>query len=143
MSPRRACGNTAGMGQATPTPNPLRVFLAEDSALIRQRLETMIAAAGAATVGQANNSGEAIRGILDTRPELVILDIQLKEGSGFDVLRAIYEQAPDIDIYLFSNFDSYPYRQLAERLGARGVFDKCREFENMRDLIAQRAASRR
>jgi len=130
------------MQQATTAADPLRVFVAEDSPLILERLEAMIALAGADQVGCASGVEAAIRGILSARPELVILDVQLADGTGFDVLRAIREQAPEIDIYLFSNFAAYPYRQLAERLGARGFFDKSREFESMRDVVAQRAAAR-
>jgi DNA-binding NarL/FixJ family response regulator len=130
------------MQQATTAADPLRVFVAEDSPLILERLEAMIALAGADQVGCASRVEAAIRGILSARPELVILDVQLADGTGFDVLRAIREQAPEIDIYLFSNFAAYPYRQLAERLGARGFFDKSREFESMRDVVAQRAAAR-
>ena len=133
---------TAGMGPASAIANPLRVFVVEDSPPIRERLEAMIGDAGAATAGSAGGVDAAISGILELRPELVILDIQLAEGTGFDVLRAIREQAPEIDVYLFSNFATYPYRQLAERLGAQGFFDKSREFDSMRDLVAQRAAHR-
>jgi DNA-binding NarL/FixJ family response regulator len=129
------------MGQATAISDPLRVFVVEDTPAIRMRIEAMVVEAGAATVGTASSVDAAIRGILDLLPELVILDIQLADGTGFDVLRAIRGQAPDVDIYLFSNFAAYPYRQLAERLGARGFFDKSREFDNMRDLIAQRVAA--
>jgi len=142
MVARRARRQTAGMGQATPITNPLRVFVVEDTLPIRMRIEEMVAEAGAAAVGHAGGVDAAIRGILDLRPELVILDIQLADGTGFDVLRAIRGQAPDVDIYLFSNFAAYPYRQLAERLGARGFFDKSREFDRMRDLVAQRAAGK-
>jgi len=130
------------MEQSFATAAPLGVFLVEDSALIRDRLEAMLALAGAATAGHANTVAGAIPAILAARPDLVILDIQLADGTGFDVLRAVREQAPEIDVYLFSNFASYPYRQLAERLGARGFFDKSREFDSMRDAVAQRAASR-
>lgn len=121
---------------------PLSVFVVEDTPLIRVRIEEMVAETGAALAGYAVGVEAAIGAILQARPDLVILDIQLADGTGFDVLRAIRSQAPGVDFYLFSNFDAYPYRQLAERLGARGFFDKSREFDSMRELIAQRAASR-
>ncbi len=130
------------MEQVSATTAPLGVFLVEDSALIRTRLEAMIALAGAATAGHANTASGAIRSILDARPDLVILDIQLADGTGFDVLRALAEQAPGMDVVLYSNFSAYPYRQLAERLGARGFFDKSMEFEGIRDAVAQRVAAR-
>jgi DNA-binding NarL/FixJ family response regulator len=130
------------MEQATATAAPLRVFVAEDSPLIRERLAAMLVEAGAAESGHATGVAAAIEGILEQRPELVILDVQLVDGTGFDVLRAVRERAPEIDVYLFSNFAAYPYRQLAERLGARGFFDKSTEFGLLRDVVAQRAATR-
>jgi two-component system OmpR family response regulator len=137
-SPRR---HTAGMETASKAAAPLRVFVVEDSALIRERLEAMIVQAGAVSAGHAAGVDAAIQAILAQRPDLVILDIQLVDGTGFDVLRALHDRAPDIDIYLLSNHAAYPYRQLAERLGARGFFDKSKEFGRMRDVVVQRAAA--
>ena len=115
--------------------------MVEDSLLIRERLDAMISVAGATVAGHASTAEAAIASILVERPDLVILDMQLADGTGFDVLRAIRKQAPEIDVYFLSNFAAYPYRDLAERLGAKGFFDKSREFERMRDVVAQRAAT--
>jgi DNA-binding NarL/FixJ family response regulator len=120
----------------------LRIFVAEDSPLIRERIEAMIAECGGETIGRSGNVGPATREILERRPDLVILDIQLADGTGFDVLRALHDAAPEIEVLFFSNFAADPYRQLAERLGARGFFDKSREFGQLRDAVAQRAAAR-
>ena len=124
------------------TAAPLRVFVVEDSALIRERLETMIVEAGAVAAGYAIGVAAAIHAILQGRPDLVILDVQLADGTGFDVLRALRKQAPEIDVYLFSNFAADPYRQLAGTLGAKGFFDKSREFGRMGEIVAQRASAR-
>jgi DNA-binding NarL/FixJ family response regulator len=121
---------------------PLRVLLAEDSALIRERLGEVLAGCGADMVGHAAHVAAATRQILQSRPDLVILDIQLADGTGFDVLRAVHDQAPEIEILMFSNFSADPYRQLAGRFGVRGFFDKSREFDSLRDAIAQRVATR-
>jgi ABC-type proline/glycine betaine transport system ATPase subunit len=83
----------------------------------------------------------AVARALAARPDLVLLDINLAEGSGFDVLRAVHAEAPQIEFYMLSNFAAFPYRDLAERLGARAFFDKSKEFKRVRDLIAQRAAA--
>jgi len=120
----------------------LRVFVVDDSPLIRERLEAMITLAGAEAAGHASGVAAAVRAILLERPEIVILDVQLADGSGFDVLRAVRKQAPEIDVYLLTNFAADPYRQLAERFGARGFFDKSSEFGRMHDVVAQRAAAR-
>ena len=85
--------------------------------------------------GHAADAESAIRDILAGSPDVVLLDISLADGSGFDVLRAVRPQAPQIDFYVLSNVSSYPYRQLAGTLGARGFFDKSTEFERVRDSV--------
>ena len=124
--------------QTEPIPAaPVRVFVVEDSPRIRQRLDELISLAGAEIVGHAAEVGPATRAILETHPDIVILDLQLADGTGFDVLRAVHDVAPEIEIYLFTNFATDPYRQLAERLGASGFIDKSREFERVHDVIVQ------
>src|SRR5436190_424445 len=81
-------------------------------------------------------AADAISGILETRPDLVVLDVHLAEGSGFDVLRALHAQAPELEVVVLTNYSADPYRQIAERFGARALFDKTREFERVRDLVA-------
>ena len=119
----------------------LKVFIVEDSPIVRERLLTLLGSIeGAAAVGQASRAGEAIDGILAAQPDAVVLDLKLAEGSGFDVLRAVHERAPAIDLYMLSNFAAEPYRRLAARLGARDFFDKSHEFQRVRDVLAARAA---
>lgn len=119
----------------------MQVFLVEDCAPVRERLVAMLQAVpGTEVVGHASDAVGAIRDILAARPDVVVLDISLANGSGFDVLRAVRPEAPQIDFYMLSNFAAYPYRQLAGKLGARGFFDKTSEFERVREVIAQRAS---
>ena len=120
----------------------MQVFLVEDSAAIRERVAALFEATpNVELVGHAADADGAIRDILAGSPDVVLLDISLAAGSGFDVLRAVRPQAPEIDFYMLSNFAADPYRQLAGRLGARGFFDKSREFERVREVIVQRAAA--
>lgn len=120
----------------------MQVFLVEDSVLVRDRLARLLMEVpGTTIVGHASSAASAIREILATRPDLVVLDVQLAEGSGFDVLRALRAQAPELEVVMLSNYSADPYRQIAERFGARALFDKAREFERVRDLVAERAAN--
>lgn len=118
------------------------VYLVEDSAPVRERLTAMLQAIpGARVVGHAATARAAVEDILAMRPDLVLCDLNLKQGTGFEVLRAIRERAPEIDCYMLSNFATGPYRRLAAELGARDFFDKSTEFERVLDIVAQRAAS--
>jgi DNA-binding NarL/FixJ family response regulator len=113
-----------------------KVFLVDDSPLVRERLAQMIGALPhTQVVGQAAGVQEAIRGILAAQPDVVLLDLSLDQGSGFDVLSAVHPQAPGIAFYMLSNFASEPYRRHAERLGARGFFDKSTDMERMRATL--------
>jgi DNA-binding NarL/FixJ family response regulator len=114
----------------------MTVFLVEDAPLLRERLTALIASVGASTVGHAERAAEAIDGILASRPDVVVLDLHLKEGSGFDVLRAVRKIAPGIAFFVLTNHPIDSLRAAATRMGARGFFDKSSEFEKLRDVLA-------
>jgi DNA-binding NarL/FixJ family response regulator len=114
-----------------------KVFLVDDSPLVRQRLALMVGGLPQTeVVGQAAGVDEAIRGILAARPDVVLLDLSLDHGgSGFEVLSAIRAQDPAIAFYVLSNFASEPYRRHAERLGALAFFDKSTDLERLRATL--------
>lgn len=119
----------------------MKVFLVEDSPLLRFRLEAMLdAIAGASVVGHASAAPAAVDAILRAQPDTVVLDLHLEEGNGFDVLKALQQAAPQIAVYVLTNFPSEPYRRKAASLGARGFFDKSAEFDRLRDTLARQAA---
>ena len=117
----------------------MKVFLVEDAPLLRERLAALIASVpGATTVGQATAAQEAIEAIRAAAPDAVVLDLHLHEGNGFDVLHVLRKEAPQIDVYVVTNFANDSYRQVAARLGARGFFDKSTEFDKLREALATR-----
>lgn len=121
---------------------PLKVFLVEDSPILVDRLRALFSTIdGVSQVGHAAGASIAIHRILAERPDVVVLDIKLDQGTGFDVLRALHEQAPEIAVLMLSNFATEPYRRLAAELGAQDFFDKSTELEDMRAAIAGRAAT--
>jgi DNA-binding NarL/FixJ family response regulator len=120
-----------------------KVFLVEDSPLVLGRLTALLSGLpGTLVVGHASGALEAVEAILSTRPDVVVVDLKLAQGTGFEVLSALHEKAPGIDCYMLSNFSAEPYRRQAARLGAHDFFDKTNEFERVRDVVAQRAADR-
>jgi two-component system response regulator DevR len=114
----------------------MKVFLVEDSELLRGRLEAMIRSIpGAEVVGQAEGADEAVQKILALHPDTVVLDIHLKQGNGFDVMRSVNGTLPGVGFYVLTNYPAAAYRASAERNGARGFFDKSSEFERLRDTL--------
>ncbi len=143
MEPGHAPLQTAVMESRTASEKTLEVFLVENSPPIRERLLTLLApVAGIRVVGFAERADDAIREIVRKRPDAVILDLNLASGidsSGIDVLRALRAEAPEVEVFVLTNFANSQYRRLCTSLGAHGFFDKSTEFEKVRDAIAARA----
>lgn len=119
----------------------MKVFLVEDAPLLRERLAALIASVpGASTVGQAAGAHEAIQAIGEAAPDVVVLDLHLNQGNGFEVLRALKQGGRRIDVYVITNYASDSYRKVAANLGARGFFDKSTEFDKLREALASRVA---
>ena len=115
----------------------MKVFLVEDAPLLRERLEALIAAIpGVTSVGHAAGAKEALAGILAQRPDAVVLDLHLTEGTGFDVMRGLRAAAFAPAIYVLTNYPLEGYRASAERLGARAFFDKSNDIARLRDALA-------
>jgi DNA-binding NarL/FixJ family response regulator len=116
----------------------MKVFLVEDSPMLRERLQGILASVpGTQAVGHAATAQAAIAGIRSALPDIVVLDIQLEEGNGFEVMQAIRELLPDVKFYVLTNFANEAYQRKAEKLGARGFYDKSRQFEELRERLRQ------
>jgi two-component system, NarL family, response regulator DevR len=114
----------------------MKVFLVEDSPMLRERVQAILASVpGTQAVGHAATAQAAIAGIQSARPDIVVLDIQLEEGSGFEVMQVIRKLLPEVKFYVLTNFANEAYQRKAERLGACGFFDKSREFEQLRETL--------
>jgi DNA-binding NarL/FixJ family response regulator len=116
----------------------VKVFLVEDSPILRERLLALLASIpGAQSCGHAAGAAEAIAAIEAAKPDAVVLDIQLASGNGFDVLRAV---GGTTAVYVLTNFANDGYRRKAESLGAHGFFDKSTEVERLRQALMQSGA---
>ncbi len=110
---------------------PVKVFLADDSALIRDRVAAMLVAGAMNVVGQAETPQDSIDGILAAHPDVVVLDVQLEGGSGLEVLRAVRQVDPRIAFVVFSNNAGPAYRKRYLGEGAQRFLDKTTEFDQL------------
>jgi len=116
--------------------SPLRVLLVEDSPLIRERLAESIA-------GQADSEQAAI-GMLSAAPwDAMVLDLQLRHGTGLGVLRAlISRRPPNTKVIVLTNYAFPQYRAKSMALGADYFFDKAREYHRVREVLDDLASDR-
>ena len=114
------------------------VFLVEDSSLIRERLLQLLDAMPAVNViGYAETPSEALEQIRIRQPDVVVLDIKLKGGSGIKVLREVKRHMPAIVVIMLTNYTSPQFRIQCMQAGADYFLDKTNEFQNIASILAQ------
>lgn len=114
----------------------MKILLADDSHIIRERLNKMISAIPDATViGEAHNGEEALEMLLYYKPDIAVLDIRMPIRSGFDVIEAAKQVLPDTKFLVLTNYYDPSSVTRARNAGADFVFDKSTEFEIMLQTI--------
>jgi DNA-binding NarL/FixJ family response regulator len=120
---------------------PLRVVIVEDSERILTHLaEELSAIDNVRIAGTAATEADALRLLGQGNWDLAILDLQLKEGNGLRVLKAVREQFADAGaIAVFTNYAFPQYRKRSLELGADYFFDKSRELPRLVALAGDMA----
>ena len=124
---------------------PVRVFLVEDSSIIRERLSESIIQEGRIEIaGYADTEADALRALRENVFDAVVLDLQLKHGSGLAVLKAMRagDAAHPSVFIVFTNYDFPHYRAKSAQLGADYFFDKAREYDRVREVLEDIACVR-
>jgi DNA-binding NarL/FixJ family response regulator len=97
----------------------LNVLIVDDSRVLQERLAGMLSGvSGLNIIGQAQSFAEARRIIRELQPDVVVLDIQLGDGNGIDLLRETKKKYPAIRFIVFTNQCELQYRQRCNDLGA-------------------------
>lgn len=113
---------------ASAKPGTIRVVLVDDSALVRQGIKSVLTAQNPtppiSVIGEAANVAEAIATAVELKPDVVLLDIRLPDGSGFDACKEILKRLPDTRILVLTSFtnDSFIYDAITS--GAQGYLMK-------------------
>lgn len=114
----------------------MNVFIADDSPLVRERLVKLIARRQPdARVSESQDVPSTIAAIDNDRPDVLILDLRMPGGSGFDVLSHIQRHNLAIRVIVLTNFASEVNERRSHKLGAHFFFDKTKEFERALDVL--------
>ena len=102
-----------------------RVFLVDDHPLVRDGLKMLIEAEhDLVVVGEAEEPGEALAAIAADPPDVALVDLSLKRGSGLDVIKALRTRQPQVQTLVLSMHDAISDVERALRAGARGYVMK-------------------
>jgi DNA-binding NarL/FixJ family response regulator len=116
----------------------LTVFLADDSALIRERLPGMLAEiTEVELIGQASDGIEAINSVRELKPDVVVLDIRMPGKNGMEVLQELKKFEPAPCVIIMTNYPYPQYRKKCLDLGADYFLDKSTDFDRLLTVIKQ------
>ena len=108
-----------------PENGKIDVFVIDDHPLVRDSLAMLINQQDDMRVcGEAEDMASALRGLVQTAPDIAIVDLSLKEGSGLDLIKHLKAKTPDVQVVVLSMHDEKLYAERCIRAGARGYVMK-------------------
>jgi DNA-binding NarL/FixJ family response regulator len=122
----------------------MKVFVVEDSAPVRERIIEMIhEIEDVEVVGEAGTFDTAVDGIMNTRPDVAVLDIKLADdrGSGIDVLNQVRKGLPAMKAIMLSNYATPQHMKASSDAGAEYFLDKSADFERITEILEQMKSS--
>ena len=120
----------------TPADRSLNVLLVEDSKVLAERLCEMLAGiSGLDLTAVVDTEAAALGAVEHGKIDVVLLDLHLRQGTGFGVLRGITRQTKRPVVVVLTNYDLAEYRRTATALGAQYFLDKVRDMDQLPDVM--------
>jgi DNA-binding NarL/FixJ family response regulator len=123
---------------------PIRVFLADDHAILRDGLRALLEAqSDIAVVGEAASGRESVRQVQQLRPDVVLMDIAMPELNGIDATLEIHASCPATQIVILSMYSTAEHIFRAFQAGARGYLLKESAGQEVVEAVRAVQAGRR
>ena len=128
--------NLTSLMDATSTAHSLRVLLVEDSPVLTEHLtEAIQQITDVSLIGTADTEAAAVAAVKSESVDVIILDLHLRQGTGFGVMRALAMKQPPPRIIILTNYDLPEYRKAALALGATYFLDKARDYNRLPEVL--------
>jgi len=103
---------------------PIRLLIADDHAVVRAGVCSMVRDSDIEVVAEASNGTEAVRLAQEHKPDLVLCDVRMPEVDGIACLGKLREELPEMPVLMFSAYDNPTYIARSVALGACGYLMK-------------------
>ena len=107
------------------------MLVVDDSVAVRTRVVALLEEVGLVVVGEAANAAEGLRFACALRPQAIVLDLHLPDGSGLEILPALKALEPPPIVAILTNAAHPAARTRSHALGADYFFDKSSEFHRV------------
>ena len=125
--------SAAIMPSDAPLPRRIRIFVVDDHPMVRKGLHMLLNLQPDLQVcGDAAGVSTAKSGILELRPDLVVVDLGLQDGDGFELLEWLRQHHPYMKRLVFTLHDDLAYSERAFKYGAQGYVVK---YDGTQELI--------
>ena len=114
----------------------MRILLADDHALFRDGVASLLAAWGHEVVGQVSDGEAAVQAAVRLRPDLVLMDVAMPGGGGLAATRRLAADAPEVAIVMLTAGEGVDDLFAAIKAGARGYLLKNLESGELRGMLA-------
>lgn len=101
-----------------------KILIVDDSSIMRKMIRQTLVDQRHTVAGEAKNGREAVEMYQRLHPDVVTMDITMREMDGFEAAREIRGIDPDARIIFLTNLDEDKYSEDAKRLGAVGYVNK-------------------
>ncbi len=113
----------------------VRVVLADDHALVRSGIRSLLEASGNQVVGEAATGSDAVRLVKEHAPDVALLDVAMHSQNGIEAAREIRREHPGVKIVMLSMHDEPQYIEQARAAGASGYVLKESAFDQVLQAI--------
>jgi len=114
----------------------IRAIVADDHAVVRRGLRELLAESSEVTViGEAGTARETLEQVRNGKWDVLVLDINLPDGSGLDVLRQVKQEYPQLPVLILTIYAEEQFAVRALRAGAAGYLTKESAPEELLDAI--------
>lgn len=102
-----------------------RIFLVDDHPIVRRGLQLLVGfEQDLAVCGEAESAHIAVQSVAETKPDIVVIDLMLKAGSGLELIKQLRSQFSRLKMLVFSMRNEGIYAERALRAGANGYIAK-------------------